>query len=371
MSLSLAQLLTPVTEDQVLELMLGLLRSANFPVLSWAPKAVIRRVLMAVARAGSSLSKLIPLLARSGFGALAQGDWLDLYMEDFYGIKRDPAVFTIGEHILTDTGGVGPLTFTAEQLWSISGNGKRYRNTTGGVLPANGSLTLDFQAESPGADYNVANGDITELVTPIPGVSIANPAIGLTGTWITQQGVNEESDADYYARGQGQWAKEGVGGNEDLYKVNTRDAAPAVTRVKPLEATPVAGDATLVLAGPDGPASLADVAAVQAWFDGIEHHVLCTHQIVVAAIAHPLTISGTVNVKAKDLDAARAGWISAFTAYRQTLDIGATVYFDKLVQLLMDQTGVQNITGLLPASDVVLAATEIAVFTDSLVWNPI
>jgi uncharacterized phage protein gp47/JayE len=363
-----------MTEDQILDVMLGLLKSAGFPVMSWAPKAIPRRLLRAMARAGANLSGLIPILARSGFGALALGDWLDVYTESFYNLARDPATFTVGQLVLEDIGGVGPETFVVGQLWAVSADGHRYRNTTGGTLPLNGTisgntaLSLTFEAENEGAAYNVAVGDITELATPIPGIRVSNPVIGATGTWITEQGVDEESDPAYFARGQGRWSTLGVGGNDDFYRYNARTAAPAVTRVQVLEATPVPGDSTLYLAGPEGPAGTTDVTAVQAWFDGVTHHVLCTNTIVHAAVAHPITLTGSPQVLAAYLDTAKAAWTAAFTEYRQTLDIGAKVVIDKIVQLIMDQTGVQTIVGLSPGSDVVLASNEVAVFTDGLTW---
>jgi hypothetical protein len=52
----------------------------------------------------------------------------------------------------------------------------RFVNTTAGSLPAAGSLALEFAAESPGAAFNAGNGAIAQIITPLPGVTVANPS---------------------------------------------------------------------------------------------------------------------------------------------------------------------------------------------------
>ena len=71
--------------------------------------------------------------------------------------------------------------------------GLKYRNITAGTIPAGGSLPLIFEAESPGAQYNVPNNTITVLNTPLNGVTINNPDPG-SGTWITSEGSDVETD---------------------------------------------------------------------------------------------------------------------------------------------------------------------------------
>lgn len=100
-----------------------------------------------------------------------------------------------------------PYTVAAGQLVAQSTNGLYYRNTTGGTLAAGSvgsptSLTLAWQAESPGFTYNVGGEAIASLSTPLPGVSIS-AAPGLA--WITTQGTDDESDESLSQRCGDRW----------------------------------------------------------------------------------------------------------------------------------------------------------------------
>jgi hypothetical protein len=46
-------------------------------------------------------------------------------------------------------------------MWIADAAGHRYSNVNGGTLWLGGTLQLTWQAESPGAAYNVANGALT------------------------------------------------------------------------------------------------------------------------------------------------------------------------------------------------------------------
>jgi hypothetical protein len=54
--------------------------------------------------------------------------------------------------------------------------GNRYILSEAGTIPAGGSETLEFTAESPGAAYSDGAGQISELVTAVAGLTVTNAA---------------------------------------------------------------------------------------------------------------------------------------------------------------------------------------------------
>src|SRR5690606_696186 len=104
---------------------------------------------------------------------------------------------------------------------------RRFTNLTGGTLSLGGTLDLSWEAEEPGDDYNLANGTLTVMVTPLAGVTVANPDPG-TGTWITQTGADEESDPELRERCRNKWSTLGTGSTEDSYEFWAKQASNEV-----------------------------------------------------------------------------------------------------------------------------------------------
>ena len=172
---TLVSLLAPPSADQVKASLLSFLQARGFPVTDWAEGGVARTLVEMIARALAELSKLVAVIAASGFVAFSTGDWLTLVAAQVYALSRNPATFTQGVVILSDSAGAGPFTVVPGQLWFGSSDGRRFANTIGGVLPKSGALSLAVQAESPGSAFNVPTGSVTTLLTPLPGVTAANP----------------------------------------------------------------------------------------------------------------------------------------------------------------------------------------------------
>ncbi|WP_286718709.1 baseplate J/gp47 family protein [Thalassolituus sp. UBA2009] len=78
-------------------------------------------------------------------------------------------------------------------------NGKVYRVVTteeGIFTGADSSINIPVKAENPGAEYNLAAGYFSSLVTPITGItSVTN-----TENWIATPGTDDEEDDDYRER---------------------------------------------------------------------------------------------------------------------------------------------------------------------------
>lgn len=177
---SLADLLVAQTQAQLFEIGLGVYQAEGFPVQSWQPGGVERTRLMAFTSAlASALAQYVPTYTGAGFLDYATGAWLQLTALELYNIVYNKASFTQGSIVLTAASGVGAATYLAGQLIAVFGaSGRRYINSASVSVPSGpGTVTGTFQAEFAGAAYNdPSNSGAITLATPIPGVSLTNPA---------------------------------------------------------------------------------------------------------------------------------------------------------------------------------------------------
>jgi hypothetical protein len=185
MTATLAQLVVPQSVTYYFNLLLGVYQSQGFPVQSWQPGGVERTRLMAFATAlADKATNYAPNIAA---GILLDystsdgngGGWLPLTALEFYGVIQNIATFTQGTITLTAASGVSTATYAAGTLIAVfNATGKRYLNTGTVVVPNGpGSVSGTFQAEFAGASYSdPSNSGAITLVTPIPGVTLTNPA---------------------------------------------------------------------------------------------------------------------------------------------------------------------------------------------------
>lgn len=371
MTIALADLVTLVTKEQAMNTMFSLLKGLELPVNAWQSGNPARKIVDAVADLFTDVRLTVQNVAKGGYLDDAAGDWLKLLAKGFFQVDFKPAIFTEGKATLTCAAGAGPYTVSAGDL--ISGDGlHRYRNTTGGTLAAGPStLQLTWKAESPGAASNIANGAMTTLHTPLPGVTINNPDAG-GGTWRTVEGVDEESDPLLRDRCRLKWATLAIQAPADAYKFWALTASNEVTRTYVDDENPDGpGTARVYLAGPSGAAGASAVAAVNAYIQPrrpISSTILvlaATNKVVqIAGTIYAAAASGTTLLQCQD----------AVSAYFRTLAIGgdripalfpARLFKDQIEQAIKVLPGVKVVDLTLPAADVTMANSEVAVPTMS------
>jgi uncharacterized phage protein gp47/JayE len=364
MSVSILDLLTVETKDVILDKFVTLLRIAGFPTASWQTASFMRHT---VEGESSLLVDLATSVQKIGLGGYIKyagqvsDDWVDLLGENVFSEERKAAVYTRGKVRLTDSAAVGPVTINDSSFWVANADKTlRFRNVEAGVVPLNGYVDLTFEAETAGVDWNVGNLALTEVLTPIPGVTMSNPSLD-TGTWITQQGADKESNDRYAARCLDKWAQIGSGADEAGYRYRAASSSAEITRVRPY--SPGAGAVRVVVAGDSGPVSTAALALA-------DTAVLSRRPLGVPDI---LTLNAGVNaqsvvaVLAIELGRDPAGVISAaqkaVNAFARTLDIGAKkVSREKIIRAL-DVDGVTDLEMSAPATDFALLDNEIWVPT--------
>jgi uncharacterized phage protein gp47/JayE len=189
MAVTLQQLLTPQTQAQLYQIALATFQANNFPITAWQPLGTEQTRLMAFTAALADIvGNYIPAFAAGGYLDYATGAWLQLLAQELYSLAFNPATFTQGNITLTAAPGVGPISVAAGNVLAVfASTGNRYILNASGTIPQGGSVSLQFQAEAAGANYNdgsnqnLSNSGQINLATPIPGVYASNPAGAFTG----------------------------------------------------------------------------------------------------------------------------------------------------------------------------------------------
>jgi uncharacterized phage protein gp47/JayE len=365
---TLAELTTASTYDEKLAELLAALAARGFPVTSWQEGDVARTLVAIDSQSLSNLETLVANIAAGGLLDTAAGAWLTLLAANVYDVDRNSAVATRGLVRLTASAEAGPYTIAPGQLRFASTSGLRYQiaNTDNITIAKGGTLDVTVQAESPGAAYNGGNGTITTLLTPLPGVTCANPDPG-GGTWITTQGVDEESDASLRTRCAARWPESGFGSPAASYDLWARTADATITRTKVQPSGSIAGQVDVYVAGASGPAGGGAVTAAQTYIT--PRAPLGVVPVVTAASALAVTVTATLYGKAQYQTAATAAATAALQALIAATPIGGKVYRAALFEALMGPVGVENVVLAAPGADTTLTAAQVATLTAGLSWS--
>lgn len=193
MTTSLAQLLRPMTADELRARIISGLQTAGFPTSDWATTKQggleNGNVDMVAGVLADLQGKKLADAIMGGFLDFAIGPWMTLLAKRYYQIDRTPATFTIQKVFLICADTAGPYTIQPGDLLVTGPTGNHYRNIDGATLPSGGGISLQFQAETAGAAFADPAATLTTLVTSLPGVTVSNqrsmtpnPAALVTGS---------------------------------------------------------------------------------------------------------------------------------------------------------------------------------------------
>lgn len=361
---SLRDILAPKSRDAILQELIDRLRERGFPITDWHPGGVGRTILEVDAAALEDLYALVPAIAAGGYLSTAQGPWLDLLVESAYDLHRHPATFARGRVVLTAESGFGPYTLEPGDLWVGTPDGLRYYNTTGGVLPMGGTLEVEVQAESPGARYNVSAGAISILHTPLPGVSVTNPA-----DWLLEAARDEETDEELRKRARLRWASLGTGATRAAYEFWALNAHPAVTKVRVLDDHPRGQGTVDVVIWGEGGLGADVVSAVDAYIQ--ERRPLTANVAVYSATPRTVNVVATIYVRAGYLSQAQTAVAEELATLQRATPIGGTLYRSALIEALFARPYVVNVALTQPTGDVALGTVEALVLNPTLTWQEV
>lgn len=336
---------------------------SSFPVTSFQVGSTGRTLVENDAVALAELWDLVSTLAESGLILTASGEWLRLIAKQFYSIDYYQAVATQGYVLFTDSGGSGPYTKAANEVWVQTAGGKRFNNISSFTIPASGSVAVPVQAESPGALWNVGVGQINSIVTSIPGVIVSNPAY-FAGDWITRAGNDDEGDESLRTRCLARWPNLSAGATAQQYDSWARDANAAVTRTRIAASSTAEGTVDIVLAGASGGVTGAVVNDVYA--DLLIRKPLTESINVASAVNLSIDVTATLYVRAGFETSALSKAEENLARLFSENEIGATMYRNNIIEELSTPDGIRNVTLTLPAADTSLAANEVAVSSVTL-----
>lgn len=367
MPLTLEQLRTVTTRDDALADIIVDLQSLGFNTTAWQSGSVQRTMLTAHAQVHSTFSGMIDGLTRLCFNQSSQGDALTAFSWSHYNNLRTASTATTGSIVLTG-GAVGPPHAVAiGDVVCADASGRTFRNTSGGTVPASGTVTLTFQAEVSGTGGNVANDTITIMQTPLAGVTCNNPDPG-TGSWITSLGTDEETDATLRARNTAKWGIVSVSDPASRYEYFIRTAVSGAVRVEVDDANPD-GPGTLraYIASATGVSPPADVTATQTELDRIKNPTATATAYAADAQPQPFEYTAYI-LSANNTAATQAAIEAALRNYVNTLPISGDVFPDAIPGIFVrgeceaamtSLDGVERIKWVQPAGNVTITGHDV------------
>jgi uncharacterized phage protein gp47/JayE len=374
MALSLAQLITPVTEDQALETLLGFLESFGFQTTSWQSGSVQRNLIQMSARVYSDLTETIADVAKSGFAKLATGLYADYLGVYSYKLVRVAATNTLGQMVLTSSAAAPVHNWVAGELLmadaDVGENANTFEVLDAGTLNPGNSVTVNVRAAVAGVAGNVAPNIPLFLWTPLVGVTATNPPLAGSSTWITTPGADAEADPRYSDRMLGRWDRLTYGNTEGAYRAWALEALPELTRVA--VSFGASGAVTVIGATATGGLTGPQISTITDYMNGATDGVgrRPVNDVLTVASATTITtpaVTATITVSSPYSADAIARVTAALIALFGLIPLGGIVLpgqpgkilLSDLYKTVMAQQGVVNVVFTSPVADITLAVTDI------------
>ena len=327
------------------------------------PSAGIRNLLEVIAAPITELYQLVQLVISQSWVETATGEWLDLKVKEV-GIERNPATkalvyLTFSADEAPEENVVIPADTICKSEKDEQGNEYRFYTMEEAVLEAGEtSVVVLAEAEETGSEYNVGEGTISRMVTPVNGISAVTnidwedtsvePTV--TVSYLKQEGTNEETDEHLRERTIGTWETIGIGGTRTAYRTWALSVS-GVIACSVLDDFPFGpGTVGVVIVGPDGEPS---AQLIQNVYDYIKLRKPLTADVRVLG-----PVIETVNIEliavrfahASEEDVEEAV-LAAIEDYGANLQLGEGLIISRLINVVMDVPGVYNAQVTLPSSD--------------------
>jgi Baseplate J-like protein len=258
-AITFAQASTPSTQAALLSQALISLATSNSPVAGWskyAPQYVLlndwARNMAAETSTRATLASMLDLSVLAN----ADPDWVDAFVT-WFGETRIPAIAAVWAVPISATS--LPLTVQPTDAIVLQATGGQFFQLSQGNTVQLPQAGLEFTARTPGTVGNVAASSITKIVSGPPGLTI-------TGTpTLYTVGRDIETPGAAIARCVAKWGILGAGWTNDAFDYWIPTTAPTITRWLVRDDNPLGPGTTLaILADAAGPATTAEVAAIQA-----------------------------------------------------------------------------------------------------------
>jgi hypothetical protein len=368
--LTLDELLKGKSADEILERQLTLVQDKGLPTTDYFSGAAGRTMLEVNASVTEDVYDSVKRMAKWGTLSENEGDWLDARIFDEYRFERNPATFATHQCVLSCAAGFGPYTISPNSLWATTPgqpeDAKAFSVLTGGVLNDGGTLTIQVIAEHAGVAYNVAPNSITILRTPLPGVSINNPAIPVINTSLLVTAQDRENDEEYIRRARLSRAVIGAGRTDELYEYWARTARTEVKQVKVYSEHPRGqGTVDIVIHGDDVLTSgiVADVNAyIQLRKPGHADVLVSAATVILEPVIAALSI------KAGYQSQANAAVLENLLKLGRAVGIGGISDKNNIITALGKATAMQKVILSAPTADRVLTHVQVVSYPLAATW---
>lgn len=203
------ELMRPLSVEECRDFIYETLATRGAQTSSWKPGAVVRTIIYALAIMAAAFSRLQVLVARSSFLDWSSGAWLTLVARQVYGVIRHEGTFAEGRVLATNSGG-GIYHLDPGDLIVRSVEGREFRNTEAVSIPAStANVSIPIRAVEIGSEGGAEANTITLMTTPLPGVTVTNPAAVV--------GTDPETDEQLRARCRASLGSLSPNGPRDAY----------------------------------------------------------------------------------------------------------------------------------------------------------
>lgn len=294
-TLSIDDLTTPLTEDQVMATFISNLVDLGVRADLWRVGGVARTILRVVAKSYALYTVLQTQFIKSGFLDKASGSWLALLAHYVYNVDKIEATFATGAVTLVNSGGGLYTKNPGEYSVKSASSGKVYVNTATFTLNPNSTLTgVSIRAVEAGSASNAvpAGGGqptIDTQVTSLLGVTVSNPS-AIVGT-------DDEPDTTLRQRCRDSLGAASPNGPRGSYAFATRSALRdgVVVDINRIQVSPSStkGIVDIWCASPSGAPISADLDAVVANIEAVSRPDTVTVNVHAAT---PVALSSSLTV---------------------------------------------------------------------------
>lgn len=173
-------LTTPLTAAEVSTSIYQSLSIVGVNTTNWKRWSVLRTIITIFSLLIAALSVMVSLIAKSGFLSTAEGEWCELKAEQDYGVPRNLATFATTELLLSNSGGGEYHLDPGDLIVKNRLNDALYVNTEHvDILGLETDVPVNVEAQVAGSASSSFEGELTVLVTALPGLTCTNPAAAI------------------------------------------------------------------------------------------------------------------------------------------------------------------------------------------------
>ena len=341
------------------------------PFTNLNPSAAIRGLLEVIAKVISDLYGLVKTVMQQSFVQTATGSWLDLKVREMGLVRRQAVKAKVNLTFRSNTPVAQNISIPVGTICKSQkdANGDDYRFITfeEAVLEEDQtSVQAVAEAEMPGKDWNVGQDTITRMVTRITGINVVTNG----ADFLIREGSDPESDEQLRQRAITKWETLGLGGTREAYR-NWAMSVPGVVAASVFDDFPFGpGTVGVVILGENGVPSAELINEV--------HHCIKARKPLTAdvrilapeirSIDLDLEVIRYVNASQETVDSKVR---EAVNNYSGRLQLGEGLIIARLINEIMDVSGVYNLKVNSPRQDVNVSVDQFLMFDEIAITHRI